>query len=231
MEILKQGWIWIIFVALIVSGGILLFGDSDFFVREPVAVSVNSETMTESEFDEMKKYAEETMKMQGMTELSSEDIREKAVEMAIEQLLFLSYIEDKNIEVTDEEIEEFYDLLIEEDGGAETKEEFFAVWESEGISRREVEEQVMFAIKYEKLFDSYSEEVEITDEELQVAYDEYKQWMAEMGGEDEEVMSLAELEGELKEFALQEKVQNLINSELNELREKSTIEGSQIDHE
>jgi len=232
MKIFKEGWVWIILFAVVVSAGILIFDKGDVSQKNDIAVRVNNEAVTESEFEKIKNQTEEAMKMEGV-EIPEKEIKKETVEIVISQLLLSSFLNEKNLEITQEEINEFYKTIVAQDEQIDSKEDFYGSWESEGVDRKEVEEQVMLAIKYDKLFEKYSKEVEVTDEELREAYEEYKMWMGEVGGEEVEgeygeLTPFDELRGELKEFTLQEKVQERIDSEMEELKERSVIEGSQI---
>ncbi len=225
MKVIRETWLWIIVVALIVSIGIFFWGADFRGVEDEIAIRVNEETVTMSEFENIKEQTEKGMVLRGMNP-TDEEVEEETRRAVIEELLFLSYVKEKNLDVTEKEIDDFYELLLSQEEAMETKEDFYRAWEGEGITREDIKEQVLFAIKYEKLFNKYTKEAQVSAEEMRKAYDDYISWMKETGepGEEIEVISFEEMEEELKEFALHEKVAKRIDLELSEFREKSIIE-------
>ncbi|MGM0438899.1 MAG: SurA N-terminal domain-containing protein [Patescibacteria group bacterium] len=221
MDILKKSWFWIIVVALIVAGGILYFNQ-----QEDVALRVNDKTFTYSEFDSIVDQVTQELQMYGM-EASSEDLREQAVDRAVQEALLVEHAEDKGVEVSDEEIDDQFDEFMEM-YGAETEEEFLSQLETEGIeSKEEVNDILKLEVQINKLIDLYSDEVEVTDEELEEAYDKYVDQMEQsegVEGVEQEVSSFEEMEEDLRSNLIQQKATPLILDEIEKMEEDADIE-------
>ncbi len=228
MNLYKQPWVWIIVFSVALSGAILYFGEEiTLFQEEEVAVSVNNKEMNKKEFSMVLKQTEQNYaEMAGMTgeDFSEEEIRKVAVEMAVDQLLLVSYAEKMGLIVADEEIESFYAEIIGYEPEIKTKAELFDAWEEEGFDRAEMERQVRVYLLYDKIYDFYLRDVEVTEEDLEEAYNDYVTWIKEIDASEDEMMAFEEIKGELAEFIIQEKAIEKMELEIEEFRNESKIE-------
>ncbi len=228
MSLHKQPWVWIIAFSLTLSGAIIYFADEvSLFPEEEVAVVVNDEKMYKGEFNMVLQQAlQNQTEMGGISgeDFSEEDAKELAVEMAIDQLLLVSYAKKLNLTVSDKEVEDFYEEIIGHEPGIKTKAELFSAWEDEGFNRREMERQVQVYLVYDKMYDYYLERVEATEEDLKESYDEYIAWLKEIDADDDSAMSFEEIKGELREFIVQEKALDIMEVEIESFRDGSSIE-------
>lgn len=228
MKIFKEAWFWIILISIIVSGVVFFLSDGvNLFSDRETVIIVNEETMNRKEFDGVLKQAEQNYSqiMQvNEGDVSEEDIKEAAIDMATEQLIFVSYAKKLNISVTEKEIQEFYEEIISREPDIENKEQLFAEWEKEGFDRHEMERQVKIYLLYDKIYEKYVEETTITEDDLKEAYNDYVSWMKEVGApEDEGIMSYEEIKGELEDFIIQEKTLERLEKDIEEFRKESTI--------
>jgi len=229
MNIFKKAWFWIIAVAIIISGGIILSSDGiNLFSEKEAVIIVNEERMSKKEFDGVLKQAEQNYSqiMQvNEGEFSDEDLKEVAVDMAIEQLIFTSYAKKLNISVTKEEINNFYEEVIAREEDIENIEDLFAEWEGEGFEQFEMERQIKIYLLYDKIYERYAEETEITESDLEKAYSDYVSWMKEVGvSGDEEIMPFEEIKKELEDFIIQEKTLERLEADIEKFRKESTID-------
>ncbi len=226
MSFFKQAWFWIIIFSLIFSGVILFFGQENIFPGREIAITLNEEKMNLREFNVILKQIEESEKEAGRDVSGDyrEEVIKKAVEAAIEKLLFFSYIKSKNISVTEEDIDIFYEDIFLEYPEVKTKEDFLKMWEEKGLTEGEVEKEVEIAVKYEKMYEERLNEVSVTEEEVQDAYDDYLLWAEEAGVSKEDVMSFEEIKEELRDLVAQEKAGIFIEKEIEEFKKKSEIE-------
>jgi hypothetical protein len=229
MKMFKEAWFWIIAISIVISLGIIFLSDgiSIFTDRETVIV-VNEEKMNRKEFSGVLKQAEQNYSQIVETdegEISDEEIKEAAIDMATEQLLFVSYAKKLNISVTEKEIENFYEEVISREEDIENKEQLFAEWENEGFDRFEMERQVRVYLLYDKIYEKYAQETTITEEDLEDAYNDYVSWMEEVGApEDDGIMPYEEIKGELEDFIVQEKTLENLEKDIEEFRNESIIE-------
>ncbi len=228
MTLHKQPWVWIIVFSLVLSGAIIFFADDvSFFAEEEVVVVVNDEKMSKKEFNMVLQQAQQNQEERRAVSgeyFSEEDIKKTAVEMAIDQLLLVSYAKKLDLTVSDKEVDDFYGEIIGHDPGIKTKAELFNAWEDEGFNRREMERQVQVYLFYDKMYDYYLEKVEATDEDLKESYDDYIAWLKEIDVKDEDAMPFEEIKEELKEFIIQEKALDMMEVEIENFRNESNIE-------
>ncbi len=164
--------------------------------------------------------------MAGMTgeEFSEEEIKKIAIEMAVDQLLLVSYAQKLGLTVMTEEIEDFYAEIIGYEAAIKTKAELFDAWEEEGFNRIEMERQVHIYLLYDKIYDFYLRDAEATEEDLREAYNDYVVWIKQIDAPEGEVMTFEEIKGELVEFIVQEKAIKKMELEIEEFRNESKIE-------
>ena len=225
----KEAWFWIIAISIVISVGIIFLSDGvNLFSERETVIIVNEEKMSRKEFSGVLKQAEQNysqIMQENKDDVSEEDIKEAAIDMAIEQLIFVSYAKKLNISITEKEIEDFYEEVISREQDIEDKEELFAEWEKEGFDRFEMERQVRIYLLSDKIYEKYADETVITEEDLKEAYSDYVSWMEEVGApEDEGIMPYEEIKGELEDFIIQEKTMEELEKDIEKFRNESKIE-------
>ncbi len=228
MKIFKEAWVWIIGISIIISGAIIFFNDGiNLFLEKETVIAVNEEKMDRKEFSGVLKQAEKNYSQitQSTEEnFSEEDVKQVAVDMAVEQLLFLSYAKQLNISLSEKEIGEFYEEIILQDENIENIDDLFASWEEDGFDRLEMERQVTIYMLYDKIYQKYEKEIEVTEDDLDKAYSEYVSWMEDVGSSsEEEIMPFEEIKGELESFLIQEKALERMEEDVEKFREESEI--------
>jgi hypothetical protein len=229
MNIFKEAWFWIIAISIIVSGGIIFFNDGiNVFLEREVIIVVNEEKMDRKEFSGVLKQAEQNYSQVSQStgeDFSEEDMKQFAIDMAVEQLLFLSYAKKLNISLSKQEVDDFYKEIIGQDEKISNIDDLFNSWEEDGFNRKEMERQVNIYLLYDKIYKKYEEEVETTQDDLEKAYNEYLSWMKEVGSSsEEEVMPFEEIKEELKSFLVQEKAIEKMEEDIEKFRTESKIE-------
>ena len=216
MDIFKKAWFWIIVVAVVVAGGILALNTG----QEDVALRVNETTFTQQEFDGIVDQVTQEYQMYGM-EISEEDVREQAIDRAIQEALLMELASSEGLEASDDEIQQEFDQFMMM-YGAQSEEEFLTQLEAEGFDDRdEIDDLLAMEVRLNKLVDLYGEDIEVTDEEVRDAYDEYA---AQMADTDQEVPAFEELEGEIRDSLIQEQVNNILLDKIAEMEETADIE-------
>ncbi len=219
-DLFEKTWFWIILVAVVIAGGVLYFGIDDIEEDVDVAIRVNDREITHSEFDQMVDQVTQEFQMYGM-QADEEQIKEQAIDRAIQEALLMEYADSEGLEASTEEIDQEFEETMTM-YGAQTEEEFLAQLEMQGIeSKEEVENLLAMEIKINKLLELYEEDIEITDEEMQEAYEEYSTQMEQM---EQEVSSFEEMEERLRESLMQEQITPLILSKVEELEAEAEIE-------
>jgi len=226
----KKPIFWIVVLFLIFAGiGVAQItvdeGDFAFLgekTEDDVALRVEGTTYTFEEFERTFNQVAQEMQMQGM-EVTKEEMKDNTVERLTQEALLVEYALNEGMEVTEEEIDEQIEEVMEMIG-VETEEELLEQLEPEGIeSRKELDEVLETEILIMKLIDAYTEQVDITDEEVEDAYDEYTERM-EMYETTEDIETLEDLEEEIRESLAQEEVFPLLFEKMEEIKVDAEVE-------
>lgn len=218
-NLFKKHWAWIIaiIIILVIVVSFIAFKGDVSLNDDEVAIRVNNETFTYRDFNNMSDQVAAEMQMFG-AELSETELKDRVTEMIIQQVLLGQLAEEKGIEISSEEIDDYFYQMMER-AGYQSEEDFVLQLEMQGIEgREEINELLELEMRVEKIIDAYKTEVEITEEDLEIAYQEYSQMMGE------DTPSFEELEDQLRDSLIQEKVTPLVFTELDRLREEAEVE-------
>ncbi|MCW3489898.1 SurA N-terminal domain-containing protein [Dethiobacter alkaliphilus] len=173
---------------------------------------------------------EQMAQMQGM-DLEDPDtvtiLENQAVEVLINEQLLLQEAENKDIQISQSEIDEHIDQM---KSGFEDEGQFEEALAAQGVAIEELadlirEDMLIQAVFAEAVPNISVSEDDVTDEEINEVYEQQKQ-MAEAQGMD--LPPLEELEAEIEAFIIQQmqeaEEQQAIENLLAELRESSEIE-------
>jgi hypothetical protein len=166
---------------LIVFGVLCVFflGGYFFFTKETnlkageekIVLVVNGVEVTEKDIEN---YMREISRDRFEENLSYDEIRDYAIEDAIGFVVTGEYFKEKNIEISDEELDDEIREYILAEQGAETKEDFFRILERKGISRGEFLRNTILFLKNRKLTRIIAESIEVEEEDIVEKYDYYK---------------------------------------------------------
>ncbi len=136
--------------------------------------------------------------------------------MLIERALLTEQAQEKNIEVTSENIDAYFKdlqmLYV-----LESKEQLLEELKADGFkNQEEIEEALRLEITMEKLAQAYREEIEITEEQIQDNYDVYSQRMEEIG---EVVHPLEDVKENIKEDLLYNQSISLLFDKIENMKE------------
>jgi hypothetical protein len=210
MNFHKQAWFWIIVFAVFVSGAIFYFQDEDrdFFKsssKDEVALTVNGTSVSEEDFlDYIEVVNEQQMMQGGMTE---EEIMDAAVEVAVQKVVLSKLMDEKEISTEESEVESKY-------------EEYEIYFQGDAPSFEELEDDLIYEVRIDKLISLYTEG-DVSDEEVRAVYDGQAEQMEEMGAE---YPPFEEVEEDIREYLLREKAISAIQEELDVLIEEAVVE-------
>lgn len=195
-------------IAIIVSAFLL-------YPSEKYAIIVNNEKLTLESFNSAMENEIHFAKTRG-EELNEEAVKTDLIEKMIERMTFSAYLSSLNIEITSEDLDKIYETIIEDTPNISTKEDLHREWREQGRNIEIIEKQIKEDLAYEKLFEKYFEEVEIPDEEVEMAYKEHMEGVEEFGWD--------VIEKEDLEFYLRHnKTHNLIDEERKSFEENIEI--------
>ncbi|MFP4193250.1 MAG: peptidylprolyl isomerase, partial [Candidatus Hydrogenedentota bacterium] len=132
-----------------------------------VVAQVNGEEITGEEFQEAYMQFSQMMMTQGQQPLSEQEVLDQLVNTRILEIR----AEEAGIEVPDEDVQEQLDELAEQFGGEEQLEQLL---EQQGIDRDELDDMIRQDLRNAAFRDEITD-VEVTDEEVQEAYDELRE--------------------------------------------------------
>lgn len=212
---IKKSWFWIIILIVIaIAGYFFLINDSEKKDQNNIAVLVNNTSFTYDEVDEATHQTVRLLKRH--TNPTAEQIEEQLVNMLIERALLTEQAQEKNIEVTSENIDAYFKdlqmLYV-----LESKEQLLEELKADGFkNQEEIEEALRLEITMEKLAQAYREEIEITEEQIQDNYDVYSQRMEEIG---EVVHPLEDVKENIKEDLLYNQSISLLFDKIENMKE------------
>jgi hypothetical protein len=219
-NLLKESWFWIIGASLIVAVGILFFGGSVNLFENNTALIVNGEEYSKADFNSLIDKTASQYEMYGM-ETTKKDLKDQAVEQAVQEILLAELAENKGVEVTDEDVQEFTEELISMYGAAD-EEELVTMLKEQGLKdKEEMDGLFRKQVEIDKLIEIYSEDIEVTEDEVENYYQTYKE-QAESSGQ--EVPALEEVREDIKLSLIQERATQLILEEIEKMKEDAEIE-------
>ncbi len=207
---------YVFFISLFVGIFFLFSGIRDENID--FLLSVNGEKIEKNKFithlNQVKRdFSEEN--------LSSKDLKKKAIEKTIRRTLLGQYFKEEGIRLSLEDIERMFSSFVLKEKRAETKEDFFEIMEIKGFSRGEVETEVLFRAKEEKLIGHLMRNIEVEKSEIEKRYNKLKK---EADNEENiDILPLYEIEEKLKKKIRREKAKDKIINDLDKKREEAEI--------
>ncbi|MFC7060990.1 SurA N-terminal domain-containing protein [Halobacillus seohaensis] len=167
-----------------------------------VVAEVNGEEIAAEEFKTTYEGQFQQMAMQSqMTgeEVDQDQLKKQIADSMVGQELLIQEATSRDIEVSEEEIDETLTGLAEENG-VESKDKFLTALEEQGMGKEEVMSQVEMQVKLDQVIASEAGDIEPTEEELEKAYEQVKaqqEQMSEGNGESAEIPSFEEAKPDL----------------------------------
>lgn len=162
-------------------------GENNAASEEAVAV-VNGTEIPRSEFDQLVEQQQSLMEQQGIdfeaeeNQEMLEQIEEAVLNQLIGQELVSQVLEETDYEVSDEELNEkraeFINMFAEGD-----EENFNQILEQQGITQDEFDEMIAEQIELENILIERYGEIEVSDEEVDQAFDMQKELAMEQAEE------------------------------------------------
>lgn len=195
-----------------------------------VVAEVNGEEISAEEFKTTYEGQFQQMAMQSQMsgqELNQDELKQQIAEGMVSSELLIQEAGNRNLEASNEEVDEKLNELAQQ-SGIESQDEFISALEEQGMDEEEITSQVQTQVKVDKLVAEESGDTEPTEEELQEAYDQFKAQQEQMnqGGEDgeqAEVPSFDEVKPDLKAQVEQQKTAEATQTIIDQLREDADV--------
>lgn len=142
----------------------------------------------------------------------AEIVKEQTLTILIEQELIKQDAENKNIEISEEEVEAELNNIVEQEG----EEAYQAVLDQIQLTEEELKNQLRDDLLVAKYIDDQLD-TEVTDEEVKENYEVLKE-------ENEELGDFEDVEGQIRELLSQQKETEQLQARLDELKEQAEVE-------
>lgn len=188
-----------------------------------VVAEVNGTEINKEVFESAYMSQFQNMAMQAQMsgqEIDQDQLKVQVADSLVAQELLVQETENRNIEATEDELDETLTAIAAQNG-LESSEEFLAALEEQGLSEEEVMEQVASQVKVDKLVAEEAGEITVSEEELQTFYDEItgQQEDAESG----DMPAFEEIKPELEAQMVQQKENDAVLELVAELRENADV--------
>ena len=189
-----------------------------------VVAEVNGKEILRADFEVT--YEGQFQQMAMMSQMTGEEIdqdqlKKQIAESMVGQELLIQEADSRDINVSEEDFNETLDRLASQNG-LESKDEFLATLEEQGMGEEEVMSQLEPQVKVDLLIASESGDIAPTDEELQAAYDQMVA-QQEQAGEDAKAPSFDEVKPDLEEEVKMQKESEAVQALVTKLREGADV--------
>lgn len=189
-----------------------------------VVAQVNGEEVSKEEFETA--YAGQFQQAAMQAQMSGQEIdqnqlKNQLAESMVGQELLIQEAENQELTASDEEVDQTLDQLAQQNG-LESKDEFLAALNEQGMAEDEVMSQIETQVKVDQLIASSAGDTDPSNEELEAAYEQVKAQQEQMGSE-EELPAFEELKPELEEQVKMQKENEATQTLVAELREKADV--------
>lgn len=195
-----------------------------------VAATVNNVTISQEDFEETLNRYKETYELQGYSfegeegEILLTQLSEMTINSMVQEEVLMQEAEKNGFTVTEEEIQEQYDLIR---GEYPTEEEFNTALEINAFTVESFKESLRKDMVISDYLESVMPEITITEEEVGAFYDEQLAYIEAQYADAEEkpeMPALEEIYTQIEEQLLMEKQQEQSSEVINELMENSEVE-------
>ncbi|MFG6150132.1 SurA N-terminal domain-containing protein [Halobacillus sp. B23F22_1] len=190
-----------------------------------VVAEVNDEEINKEEFESAYEGSFQQMAMQSQMsgqELDQDQLKKQTAESLVGQELLTQKAEDEGYEASQEDIDKTLEELAQQNQ-MESKDEFLAALEEQGMGEDEVMSQVETQVKVDQLIASEAGDTEPSEEELEEAYAQMEAQQEQMGEEGGEMPSYEDAKPDLEEQVKTQKEQEATQKLVENLREDADV--------
>lgn len=189
-----------------------------------VVAEVNGEEVSKEEFETAYTGQFQQVAMQAQMsgqEVDQNELKQQLAEGLVGQKLLVQEVENQNLTASEEEVNQTLDEMAQQNG-LESKDEFLAALNEQGMPEDEVMSEIETQVKVDQLVAEAAGDTNPTDEELETVYEQVKAQQEQMGGE-EEIASFDELRPELEAQVKAQKEGEATQNLVAELREDADV--------
>src|SRR5690625_5007078 len=192
-----------------------------------IVAEINGEEITKDDFESIyeQQFQQQAMQAQmsgqSMDDIDQNDLKEQIAEAMVNQELLTQEANEKFSEVTDEDIDETINDLVEQNG-MESKDDLLEAFEEQGIDEEELMSEVETQVKVDKLIADITKDIEITEDETKEAYETIKS-QQEQADSEEEFPEFEDIKPDLEEQLKEQKSSEETESFVEKLREDAEV--------
>lgn len=192
-----------------------------------IVAEINGEEITKDDFESIyeQQFQQQAMQAQmsgqSMDDIDQNDLKEQIAEAMVNQELLTQEANEKFSEVTDEDIDETINDLVEQNG-MESKDDLLEAFEEQGIDEEELMSEVETQVKIDKLIADITKDIEITEDETKEAYETIKS-QQEQADSEEEFPEFEDIKPDLEEQLKEQKSSEETESFVEKLREDAEV--------
>ncbi|HLQ71624.1 MAG TPA: SurA N-terminal domain-containing protein [Bacillota bacterium] len=190
-----------------------------------VVAEVNGESIEKDEFKNVYEGQFQQMAMQAQMsgeEIDQDDLKKQTADLIINQELVLQEAENRDYEVSDDDVDELLKDIMEQQG-AESKDDFFDQLEEQDVEKDDFMDDIKKQVMLNQLIDEEAGDTEPSDKEVKDFYEQYKEQQAQADVDEEDMESLDDLKPEIVEQLKKQKENEAMQTLVEKLREDGDI--------
>lgn len=188
--------------------------------KKTVAI-VNDKEILGSDYNSLLASTQGQMQQMGLDPTSKDNAKEaknQTIDSLVGQTLLLQEADKKNYKVSEEDIDKQLDEIKKQ---FKTEKEFNAALKKSGMDIKTLKTQIADSIKLKQYIEKEVPAAEITDEDIQKTYDQYVEQGKSTG---QEVPKLEEVKPQIEQSLQQEKKQEKLAQQVEELKKNAKID-------
>src|SRR5699024_8925628 len=193
--------------------------DIVFDVNDVEVTKEDFEATYQQQFQQIAMQAQITV--QNMDEIDQDELKEQTADGLVGQELLMQEANDRVSDISDDDIDETIDKVVEQNG-MESKDELVEALEEQGMDEDEFMEQIETQVRVDKLLEEESGDLDPSEDEVKEAYEDMKKQQEE-ADTDEDVPEFDEMEDQLKEQLKQQNQQEVTEDLVAKLREDADV--------
>ncbi len=193
-----------------------------------VVAEVEDEEITKDEFEQVYTMQfQQTAMMQQMSgeEVDQDELKQQVVDGLVSEKLLVLEAENRDMEASEEEVDEIIGELTEMNG-MESEDEFLSAMEESGMAEEELRSELANQVKVQQLISEEAGDTEPTEEEMKAAYDsqiEAREEIESESGEETEAPEFEDVKPQIKDQLMREKEAQAAQALADQLREEADV--------
>src|SRR5690625_1508522 len=188
------------------------FNDDEKINEDKIVANINDVEVTGEMYNLIYVQTKIQLDQFGQDVSDLEYVKELTIDGLINQEIIRQDAKKEGIVVTEEELNSEFESI-----KSDNEERFQAFLERYHLTEQAFKDQLLFALTHDKYIESELPPIEVTDEEVEEAYDEIKK-------DNKDIANLEDVEDQLKNEMIIQKEQESLQKRIEELKKQASIE-------